>query len=146
MAPFKRNTYHRNRCRVGLLIGHGVPKALEPKEVKESQDGGPYATRTLLGWAINDPLGRNGNASRTSNFIRRDDKPADMFQRFCYMEFNDSLLDNKREMSLDDKRTLKIMESSAVLKEGHYEIALPWRYSPSCLPNNRVLAEHRLKL
>ena len=38
------------------------------------------------------------------------------------------------------------MESSAVLKEGHYEIALPWRYSPSCLPNNRVLAEHRLKL
>jgi len=21
-----------------------------------------------------------------------------------------------------------------------------WRYSPSCLPNNRVLAEHRLKL
>ena len=31
-------------------------------------------------------------------------------------------------------------------KEGHYEIALPWRYSPSSLPNNRVLAEHRLKL
>ena len=33
-----------------------------------------------------------------------------------------------------------------LLKEGHYEIALPWRYSPSSLPNNRVLAEHRLKL
>ena len=28
-------------ARVGLLIGHDVPKALEPKEVKESQDGGP---------------------------------------------------------------------------------------------------------
>ena len=62
------------------------------------------------------------------------------------MEFNDSLLDNTKEMSLDDKRALEIMESSAVHKEGHYEIALPWRYSPSCLPNNRVLAEHRLKL
>ena len=133
-------------ARVGLLIGHDVPKALEPKEVKESQDGGPYATRILLGWAINGPLGRNGNASRTSNFIRRDNELAHMFQRFCNMEFNYSLLDNKREMSLDDKTALEIMESSAVLKEGHYEIALPWRYSPSCLPNNRVLAEHRLKL
>ena len=62
------------------------------------------------------------------------------------MEFNDAFFDNKREMSLDDKRALEIMETSAVLKEGHYEIALPWRYSPSCLLNNRVLAEHRLKL
>jgi len=42
-------------ARVGLLIGHDVPKALEPKEVKESQNGGPYATRTLLGWVINGP-------------------------------------------------------------------------------------------
>ncbi|XP_067047856.1 uncharacterized protein [Acropora muricata] len=133
-------------ARVGLLIGHDVPKALEPKEVKESQDGGPYATRTLFGWAINGPLGRNGNATRTTNFIRRDAELDHMFQRFCNMEFSDSLLDSKREMSLDDKRALEIMESSAVLKEGHYEIALPWRYSPSSLPNNRVLAEHRLKL
>ena len=113
---------------VGLLIGHNVPKALEPKEVKESQDGGPYATRTLLGWAINGPLGRNGNATRTTNFIRRDAELDHMFQRFCNMGFNDSLLDNKKEMSLDNKR------------------ALPWRYSPSCLPNNRVLAERQLKL
>jgi len=69
-----------------------------------------------------------------------------MFQRFSNMEFNDLLLNNKREMSLDDKRALEIMESSAVLKEGHYKIALPWRYSPSCLPNYRILAEHQLKL
>ena len=133
-------------ARVGVLIGHDVPKALEPKEVKESQDGGPYATRTLLGWAINGPLGGNGNGACTTNFIRRDAELDHMFQRFCNMEFNDSLLDNTKEMSLDDKRALEIMESSAVHKEGHYEIALPWRYSPSCLPNNRVLAEHRLKL
>ena len=43
-----------------------------------------------------------------------------MFQEFCNMEFSDSLLDNKREMSLDDKRALEIMESSTVLKEGHH--------------------------
>ena len=39
------------------------------------------------------------------------------------MEFNDSLLDNERAMSLGDKRALNFMESTAVLKEGNYEIA-----------------------
>ena len=59
---------------VGLQIGHNVPKPLEPKEVKESQDGGPYATRSLIGLAINAPLGRNGNTTRTTNFTGRDAK------------------------------------------------------------------------
>ena len=38
------------------------------------------------------------------------------------------------------------MESTVTLKEGHYEIALPWRRPSACLPNNRALAEHWLKL
>ena len=130
---------------VGLLIGHDVPKALEPKEVRESQNGGPYAAKTLLGWASNGPLGRNGSAKRTSNFIRADTALDQRFQRFCNMEFNDSLLDNERATSLEGKRALNIMASTAVLK-GHYEIAMPWRYSPLCLPNNRILAVHRLEL
>ena len=62
------------------------------------------------------------------------------------MDFNDSLLNNGRAMSLEDKRALSIMESTAVTKEGHYEIAMPWRYSPLCLPNNRILAAHHLEL
>ena len=62
-----------------------------------------------LAGQINGPLGRNGNATRTSNFIRRDAELDHMFQRFCNMEFSDSLLDSKREMSLDDKRALEIM-------------------------------------
>jgi hypothetical protein len=34
---------------VGLLIGSDVPEALEQKEIRKSQDGGPYATRTIFG-------------------------------------------------------------------------------------------------
>ena len=131
---------------VGLLIGHDVPKALEPKEVRESQNGGPYATRTLLGWAINGPLGRTGQATRTTNFVRTDTALDHQFQRFCNMEFNDSLPGSERAPSLEDRRALTIMETSAVLKEGHYEIALPWKCPPLCLPNNKRLAEHRLRL
>lgn len=42
-----------------LLIASDVPEALDPLEVKNSQHGGPYTTRTRLGWAVNGPLKRD---------------------------------------------------------------------------------------
>ncbi|KAK3733837.1 hypothetical protein QZH41_000403 [Actinostola sp. cb2023] len=41
-----------------MLIGLDVPQCREPKEIINSQDGGPYATRVDLGWVINGPTGR----------------------------------------------------------------------------------------
>ncbi|KAK3741635.1 hypothetical protein QZH41_008310 [Actinostola sp. cb2023] len=38
------------------------------------------------------------------------------------------------------------MEESAKMKDGHYEIALPWRAYPPELPNNKVAAERCLSL
>ena len=37
---------------IGLLIGRNVPEALQPKEMRPSEDGGPFATLTVLGWPI----------------------------------------------------------------------------------------------
>ena len=54
---------------VELLIGSDVPKALEPQEVERSEDGGPYAIRTLLWWTINGPLNKSNGLSRTVNRI-----------------------------------------------------------------------------
>lgn len=51
------------KAQIGLLIGANVPKALEPRQVINSVDGGPYAVRTNLGWTVNRPL-RGGNDSR----------------------------------------------------------------------------------
>ena len=39
----------RVHAEVGLLIATDVPEALEPLEIKHSQEGGPYATRTRIG-------------------------------------------------------------------------------------------------
>ena len=47
---------------IGNLIGNDAPRALEPKEVKECQERGPYAVRTIFGWTINGPLGRSGRS------------------------------------------------------------------------------------
>ena len=49
-------------------------------------------------------------------------------------------------MSVEDKRALAVMESSAKLVDGHHPVALPWREPVPKLPNNRVLAEQRLQL
>ena len=54
---------------IGLLIASVVPKALDPIEVKNSQNGGPYAARTRMRWAVNCPLGRFGGRSHTSSFF-----------------------------------------------------------------------------
>lgn len=45
---------------IGLLIGSDAYKAMEPWEVIHSEDDGPYAVRTVLGWVINGPLRSEG--------------------------------------------------------------------------------------
>jgi hypothetical protein len=78
------------------------PTPLEPKETKESKGVGPYAVRTICGWTINGPLGRNGSHNRSTNFIRADDVLNEQFKSFCNIEFSDSTFDNKVEMSRED--------------------------------------------
>ncbi len=102
---------------------------------------------------INGPLGKNGTlykrcnarTERCRNFIQSDPRLDDQFKKFCNMEFNDASIEGKLEMSVEDSQALGIMEGSAQLKNGHYEISLPWRNCPLDLPNNRPLAEHHLK-
>ena len=117
---------------IGLLIGNDVPKALEVK--------------TVFGWTINGPLGRNAGLYRAANSIRADNMLNEQFKRFCDIEFNDSTFDNEVVMSVEDKRVVSILESSAKLCNGHYELSLPWKRFPPELPNNRPVAEHRLAL
>ena len=48
----------RIEAEIGLLIGSDVPRAMKPKEVRESNNGGPFAMRTILRWMLSGPLGR----------------------------------------------------------------------------------------
>ena len=131
---------------VSLLIGSDVPQALEPLEIRRGQRGEPYATRTALGWVVNGPIGRTGSAPHSASFINADVQLNAQFEKFCNMEFNDSAFSSKTSMSQEDRRALDVMNESIKLEEGHYEMALPWRQHPPELPNNKSLAEHRLKL
>lgn len=132
---------------IDLLIGSDVPQALQPREVRESKDGGPFATRTILGWVLNGPLGRADNtAVHTASFIRADEELNRQFESFCNLEFNDTRHDDKVSMSRNDRKALAMMEETVQLKDRHYELALPWKEYPPCLGNNKSTAEHRLIL
>lgn len=98
-----------------------------------SEVSGPYAVLTRLGWVINGPLGHvdsNGGhglgwwASSQVNRISIDME--EMFIRKYNQDFIQQNCNERVEMSMKDKQFMDIMSKSAVLKDGHYHLELPF--------------------
>ena len=133
---------------VGLLIGVDVPEALEPVEVRRAQNGGPYAVKTKFGWTLNGPLWRYGKERKQCYLIsscKNDDILEKQFKQYINRDFCDSATGNCKAMSIEDKKALAVLDDTAKLVDGHYQLAIPWRDIQPCLPNNKSVAEHRLK-
>lgn len=62
---------------VEMLKGTNTPKVMEPWEVVNSCENGPYAVRTLLGWVVNGPLRSHNNEDKSS-------RPAVTASRICF--------------------------------------------------------------
>ena len=110
---------------------------------------GPTAIETLLGWVLSGPV--NGTtdgetvvsivATPSSHILRvdaatEDDKLEAGLQRFWDLE---SLGIGKNERSVQETFTQQIS-----MKEGKYEVHLPWKESHSLLPDNYDLCRKRL--
>ena len=134
-------------CTVNLLIGVNIPEALQPKEVRRGEKGGPFAARTKFGWTLNGPLGQTEEAAAQccmASTNQTTDPLSEQLRKYFNHEFDDCISDDKKMMSANDKKALKIFEESAKLCDGHYVLAIPWKKSQPCLPNNRSVAESRL--
>ena len=66
-----------------------------------------------------------------------------MVKDYHNSDFPESSGYDKPEMSQEELRFLQVLNSLAVLKEGHYEMALPFRDREVAVPNNWVQAEQR---
>ena len=129
---------------IGLLIASDVPEALDPLEIKHSEDGGPYASRTRIGWAVNGPLTRHRHGSQTSgSFVKVDSQLQQMVEDFYNRDFTESINDDKTEMSQDERRFMQNAEETAELKDGHYQLSLPFKNSEALVPNNKSQALQR---
>ena len=143
--PHLSGVYLPNICaEIRLLIASDVPEALDPLEVKNSEHGGPYALRTRISWVVNGPLGRyHQGAHSTSFFVKADTELQQMVENYYNLDFNESIADNRTELSQDERRFMASVEESTLLKDGHYEIPLPFKDRQYPVPNNRTQAEQR---
>lgn len=131
---------------VDLLIGTNAPKVLEPWEVINSSQDGPYAIRTVLGWVVNGPLSGNSDASLSSATVNHISlqRLEDMLVSQYNHDFSEKAAE-EREMSRDDIRFMEIMEDSAVLQDGRYCLKLPFKKKDVSLPNNLVVVKQRMQ-
>ncbi|XP_038065549.1 uncharacterized protein LOC119735724 [Patiria miniata] len=130
--------------KVHLLIGQDSPEALVPLEVRSGETKAPYATRTRLGWSLNGPLGMSRRAAVTSSYVAVDDTLEQQLQRFWKLDAAESLYDDDKGMSVQDKRAIALWEKTVCLKDGHYELPIPFKNNPQRLADNRMVAEQRL--
>ena len=148
----------RDEIKIGILIGGNCPLALEPIQVISSKDGGPYAYKTKLGWCVMGPIHDVSSSKLTCNKIAvrniadqsiathyfcvpqeaKDQSLTKMLARIYEHDFNengDSSLINLT--SQEDLKFLNIMEKNVVMKDGHYQLPLPFRNPDVEFVNNR---------
>ncbi|XP_043217631.1 uncharacterized protein LOC122379454 [Amphibalanus amphitrite] len=130
---------------VELMLGNNVPLAMEPWEVIHSQEGGPFATRTLLGWVINGPVRHTERSTVTANRVQVEEEGIpELIDKLYNAEFSEKLSDDTRSASVEDEKWLQRVEDSIELRDGHYEVALPLKTAEVRLPSNRTMALRRL--
>ena len=162
-------------CEVGLLIGYNCARALTPREVIAPIDNGPFGQRTDLGWGIVgivepelmdedlDPIGLSHRViayqvpqnlvideshsnqlcmsvqTRVKELITPSDVANMMELDFCENR------EGKLPLSYDERNFLTTLEKGIKFRDGHYFMPLPFKLERPCLPNNRMLALHRLR-
>ena len=137
---------------VRVLIGCNVPEAFWVLEEKRGSKGEPVGIRSPLGWTTIGPTEKIGQEDSINvNFLRLETEDDDetlsqQVEKFWKTDFVGLTSSSKVSMSVEDQRALRIMEGSSKKVSAHYQIALPWRHQPPYLPNNRILANHRLQL
>jgi hypothetical protein len=131
-------------AQVGLLIASDIPEALDPLEVKNSQDGGPYATRTALGWAVNGPLYRQHERYHTRNFfVKSDVQLNEIVMDAINRDLNESIADDRTELSQKEQQFMDNVKNTVELNNGHYCIALPFKDEKIQMPNNKPQVEQQ---
>ncbi len=135
---------------VGLLIGINVPKLMEPWRIINSQGNGPFAIKTLLGWVVNGPfhgedtwINKRGQRYVHAHRISVENLNDLLIQQYNH-DFTEKHAEEKKEMSLEDCRFMQVMDSSAEMVDGHYQLPLTFKRDNPMMPNNRHMAEQRI--
>lgn len=118
------------------------PEILAPREVRRGDPGSPYAILSGLGWALNGPLHGDFHLLQT-NFINLEDPLQEMVEKFWKIEESPT---TTISMSTSDKAVVQLWKENSQMDEGKYMLPIPFKKNPPDLPNNYLMAKHRLDL
>ncbi|XP_028513775.1 uncharacterized protein LOC110239139 [Exaiptasia diaphana] len=133
--------------RISVLIGSNIPSAHVQREVRIPDDGdnGLYGYHYSLGWTLCGPIDAISKDTVSVNSISMDCQLDEALEKFWKLEDN-VISGAKKELSVDDKRALRIISETTRFVDGHYEVGLPWKDAEPNLPDNRRMAEKRLEM
>ena len=159
---------------VGILIGSDCAELRWTLDEVRGGRGEPFARKTLLGWTISGPatkqnlddwkpIPRPKKSQQQMDmeralmdcswpvtqdpdvYVLAIDKLERQLHRQWNADFGDLDQVEREAMSQDDKRAVDIMNSTVQMVDGKYKLAIPWKFDPATLPNNRRCAETRLR-
>ena len=137
--------FHHTSGPIDLILGVHYTHLHVEDEIRQGRAFQPVAKRTKLGWYVMGAKGKRTSSEVCSiNFVKRID-----IEKFYDFETLGVQAANcscpKIAMSLDDKKAMNLMENSCKRVDNRYVIGLPWKKDKTLLPDNRVLAETRLR-
>ncbi|XP_064650125.1 uncharacterized protein LOC135501515 [Lineus longissimus] len=136
---------------VGLLIRNGVPDAYSPLKSLTGPPGSTHAVKTRLGWvtwnvvrsSCNRPdIGHPVNHVEVTA-VEELEKLDRLVRSSINLDFPEKGIEETK-FSQEDKQFMELMEESIHVKDGHYEMKLPFRREDIRLPNNYTQAMQRL--
>lgn len=139
----------RIKANVGLLIGANNPKAMEPWHIINSQQGGPYAIKTALGWVVSGPLKKERCTAETLKVSHHTVNHITVMEieqlliKQYNTDFPERQYEEKAEMSQEDKQFMQSVQNNTKFENGHYHVKLPLKDETVRMPNNRCVAELR---
>jgi len=130
-----------------VLIGANSPESHGYQRAKS----GPSIVNTGLGKAIvgnvsSGNVREKGCSIETTHLIDNNyDNLSSRIDNFFRIEDCESLNDETKAMSVEDKIAFEKINKSIHKVKGHYEVRVPWRKDEPSMPNNRLQAVQRLQ-
>jgi hypothetical protein len=141
--------FHQNpgRKTVDILIGADHPELTLALEERVVQPGEPVARRTPLGWTCIGILDSNVERSHQTWTIYGQKLAPDNLDEDFKRLWNMDLMETKNTDSLnpEEKLALTKAKQSRKLVGDRYEMSIPWKDAKPDLPDNRPVAERRLR-